>query len=477
MTNSNLIKIISSLSKDEMRDLEDFIISPYFNKKPTITNLFKELKKYYPDYKSEDTVKEKIYAKIYPGKKFNDGILRNQMSELYRLVLKFIGIEGFNRENFEFRVHISKELLNRGLQKTFVNNYEDIKRELEKNDKIQNEYYYFNRAILDEQNEDNLIFSNEVKVPVNNLYGNNFLYFTLIKLFKIMHNLHATEVNLNVYYDKSILRKFISFIDIEKVLDSIKEVSVKDHKIVSIYYYMSRSLIDFKDNESFLKFYDLIENNYQLFAEGERFTLYIYLNNIASHNIVGKQKLLDIYKSMLNKKIYKFNEKAYLSHVLFSYILTNAIHKKELKWLEGFIDEYIPELEPENQENMMNYSKAHLFFQNKDHNRSLEHLMKVKADNFFFKHQTYKLIIQNYYELKDDVQIEFAIDNFRHFISKGNLSDDWKYYYNNFITAVKELIKLRSGKEKSKFKIESVIDNNIGDYSWIEEHIKNLKHS
>ncbi len=475
MLNSNLIKILASLTKDELKSFEDFVSSPYFNKKPTVITLFKELKKFYPGFTDSSLTKESIYQKIYKGKSFNDGVLRNQMSELYKLLLKFIGTEAFNRDSVEFKIKVSRELMLKGLPKTFKNYYDDLKKETEKEDLIENEYYYWNRAVLDEQYEDSLLFSGYAQgVPINNLYGNNFIYFTLIKLFKVMHNLHATEVNTNVYYDKSILREFLSLLDTESFLERIREVSEKDHNIVSMYYYMSKALMDYNDFDSFYKFYNLVENNYILFEEGERYALYIQLNNIASNTKAGKVILLDIYKSMLEKKIYKAGENGYLNYLLFSYILTNALHKKELKWAENFIDKYIGEIDPLYQENMMHYSKAHLYFEMKDFNKSLEHIIKVKADNFMFKHQTYKLTVENYYEVNEIEPLYYSMDNFKYYITKGNLREDWAKYYENYLASVKELVKLKEGKEKDTFKIDKLLKEATGDMSWVISKLKEL---
>lgn len=476
MLSSNLIKVLASFTKEELKTFEDFVSSPYFNKKPSVVTLFKELKKFHPGFDDEALTKEKIYEKLYKGKKFNDGVLRNQMSELYKLVLKFIGTEAYNRDNIEFKIKVSRELLLRGLSKTFKSYYDDIKKDFEKENLIENEYYYYNRAVLDEQYEDNIIFTGDSKhIPINNLYGNNLIYFILIKLFKIMHNLHATEVNTNVYYDKSILREILSLINTEEILNRIKEVSETDYNIVSMYYYMAKALMDYNDNDSFFKFYERVEKNYMLFAGSERYTLFVLLNNIASHSKEGKKVLLEIYKSMLEKKIYKYGEMGNLNYMLFSYILTNAIHRKEFDWTEQFIDNYIPEIDPAHQENMMNYSKAHLFFEKNEFDKSLEHINKVKADNFMFKHQSYKLIIQNYYELGEFHQIAFAVDNFRHYIKKANLPEIWVNYYESFIAAVNELIKLKEGKEESTFKIDKIFEEVKGDLSWVKNKLADVR--
>jgi hypothetical protein len=476
MLNSNLIKILGSLSKDEFKNFEDFVSSPYFNKKPTLIAFLNELKKYYPEFTDEALIKENFYKKLYKGKSFNDGVLRNQMSELYKLLLKFIGIEAFNRDSIEFKIKVSREIMMRGLPKTFKNYFDDLKKENEKDNLIENEYYYWNRSVLDEQYEDSLLFNGYVPgVPINNLYGNNFIYFTLIKLFKTVHNLHATEVNTNIFYDKSILREFLGLLDTEKLLDRIKEVSEKDHNIISIYYYMSKSLMDYNDFESFNKFYQLVESNYIYFGKLERYTLYLFLNNVASNTKAGKAVLLDIYKSMLEKKIYKAGENGYLNYMLFSFILTNAIHKKELEWAEGFIDKYIGEIEPAYQENMMHYSKAHLYFEMKDFNKSLEHINRVKSDNFMFKHQTYKLIVENYYEINEIDQLTYSIDNFKHYLANGNLREDWVKYYTNYLASVKELIKLKEGKEKDTYKIDKLLKEATGDMNWVIEKLKAIK--
>jgi len=475
MLNSNLLKVLGSLSKDEVKSFEDFVASPYFNKKPTVSAFLKELKKYYPEFTDESLIKENFYKKLYKGKQFNDGVLRNQMSELYKLLLKFLGNEAYNRDSMEFKIKVSRELLQRGLPKTFKNYYDDLKKEYEKDNLIENEYYYWNKAVLDEQYEDNIIFSSGSHIPINNLYGNNLIYFMLIKLFKVMHNLHASEVNTNVYYDKSILREFLSLFDMENFLERIKEISDKDYNIVSMYYYMSKALMDYNDFDSFHKFHQLVENNYILFSEPERYALYIQLNNIASNSKAGKVVLLDIYKSMLEKKIYKAGENGYLNHLLFSYILTNAFHKKELKWAEEFIDKYIPEIDPAYQDNMMHYSKAHLYFQLKDFNKSLEHINKVKADNFMYKHQTYRLIVENYYELNEIEQLYYAIDNFKHFLSNSGMREDWIKYYENYLAGVKELVKLKEGKEKDTFKLNKFLKEATGDMGWIIAKSKELE--
>ena len=122
----------------------------------------------------------------------------------------------------------------------------------------------------------------------------------------------------------------------------------------------------------------------------------------------------------------------------------------------------------------MQYSKAHLYFEMKDFNKSLEHIIKVKADNFMLKHQTYKLTVENYYEVNEIEPLYYSMDNFKYYITKGNLREDWAKYYENYLASVKELVKLKEGKEKDTFKIDKLLKEATGDMSWVISKLKEL---
>ncbi|MBK9332694.1 MAG: hypothetical protein IPM96_09925 [Ignavibacteria bacterium] len=60
MLKSSLLEIIRTFTKQELIKFEDFVRSPYFNKKENVINLFLEIKKYSPDYENENLKKEKF---------------------------------------------------------------------------------------------------------------------------------------------------------------------------------------------------------------------------------------------------------------------------------------------------------------------------------------------------------------------------------------------------------------------------------
>lgn len=85
MQKSTVIEILRTFTQDELKEFEDFVSSPYFNKNKSINKLYDVVRKYHPDFKSDDIKKENLWKRIYPGKKYNYGTMKNLIFDLNRL--------------------------------------------------------------------------------------------------------------------------------------------------------------------------------------------------------------------------------------------------------------------------------------------------------------------------------------------------------------------------------------------------------
>lgn len=68
LSQNNLVQILRTLSMEEMKELEKFAASPYFNKGRNHLPLLKAISEYSPDYDNAEFTKESIYDKLFPGK-------------------------------------------------------------------------------------------------------------------------------------------------------------------------------------------------------------------------------------------------------------------------------------------------------------------------------------------------------------------------------------------------------------------------
>lgn len=85
MLKSSLLNILRTFSKEEMARFYDLAASPYFNKKGNVLKLLAEIRKYHPDLTAENLDKERLWHKLFPGKKHNYGIMKNLIHDLNKL--------------------------------------------------------------------------------------------------------------------------------------------------------------------------------------------------------------------------------------------------------------------------------------------------------------------------------------------------------------------------------------------------------
>ncbi len=90
MHKSKLVRTLSILTAEEMKQLLPFLQSPYFNTNSNIVKLYKVLRRYYPDFVSPKLAKEVVFKKLYPDKEYAHQQLLNLMSEFYALLEKYI---------------------------------------------------------------------------------------------------------------------------------------------------------------------------------------------------------------------------------------------------------------------------------------------------------------------------------------------------------------------------------------------------
>ena len=73
MLNSSLIEILKSFNKIEIKEFNNMVCSPWFNKRLAVTKFWGVVRGYAPDFNTKELERENVYKIIYPGKKYNYG--------------------------------------------------------------------------------------------------------------------------------------------------------------------------------------------------------------------------------------------------------------------------------------------------------------------------------------------------------------------------------------------------------------------
>jgi hypothetical protein len=90
-----LIQLLKSFSEEEIKNFKEYLESPYLNKNTRALKFFNVLRKYYPGFESKKLEKEKIYIKLFPGKKYNEQSMKNMNSELLKLGKDFLTLNEY----------------------------------------------------------------------------------------------------------------------------------------------------------------------------------------------------------------------------------------------------------------------------------------------------------------------------------------------------------------------------------------------
>jgi hypothetical protein len=94
MPKSKIVRLLQTFTKDELKDFEKFLSSPYFSTGRNLQPLFNILKKSYPFFEDRKLSEEKIYKKLFKGKPFGGKkslhIVKVMLSDLTSLAERFL---------------------------------------------------------------------------------------------------------------------------------------------------------------------------------------------------------------------------------------------------------------------------------------------------------------------------------------------------------------------------------------------------
>ena len=239
MLNSTLIDIFKTYEKADLKRFEDFIKSPYFNKKTNVVSLFNIIKKYFPDYKTENLKRETVWKALYPGKDFNYGVMKNLIHDLTKLAENYLQTQILESDSFKKQIPLLENLNHRAGKKLFASKYkqlfDDVSSQnlfkwenyvnLKELSMLEYDFNFHNTSI--NKNEDLTYRISEYQI-----------YSSLIECFKNYNNMVVFTLRNNFSKEINIAETFLKNLNVEFILDEIRKQSEHDFMIMKTYYLM-----------------------------------------------------------------------------------------------------------------------------------------------------------------------------------------------------------------------------------------------
>jgi hypothetical protein len=457
MQKSKLIALLKSFSKQEMKSFNDFVFSPYFNKEKVLVKLVDFLSAYHPHYNVPGLEKENVFENLYPGKTYNDGLMRNIISDMLALAEEYLVLKNLNTDEFRKNILLIKELKSRKLANHFLKHKEKTENLIEQSP-FKDEFYYDKKTELSRLYSSFLKETEDTYIRENQLFQENSDLITSGFLIKILY------YNTYMLTRQSHISNFSFILNFAGEIDNFfRNEGVKFLEITHIecYYYCFK-LIQTNDETYFYKLKDFIKNNFDKIDREAGKSIHTVMENYCYTKVTeGKVEFVKeqflLYKQSIEKGTYK-GVVDYISNIFFVSVTATGFEAGEFEWVEKFIREYIHEVKDELRQNTLHFCNALNFYWKKKFEESLVELSKVSTEEFAFKHNIKSLMLKIYYDLNESESFYSHIDTYKHFILNNRIvHDKVREQVNNFINYSKKLFSIKNSENVDKgFELNSL---------------------
>jgi hypothetical protein len=489
MHNTAVISILKSLSKDELKEFDKFIISPFFNNQPSLTRFYKQLRTFHPDFTGSRLERKTVFGKLYPDKEYSDATIRRLCSDLKKVLDDYIYYKAGENARAEAGFIKASEYIRRGLNKEAEREMEQIDKVIDSSGLISHEYIK-NRLEYEDLTVQLLLQRNRQDLAMGNFMNETefLIYHFVTRLAYYVHNLRVNKLIFNSSGSR-FAEEFISSIDFEKIsrlADENREEGANPeiNHAIRIYILFLLNNVDDKEEKYFFELKKLLPQVINKFSPHERYNLYQLAEAICwrKMEIIDREKyrreMFEINKQRLRDGVFSPDGKN-MRLMLYRQVLITSLHLKEFNWAEEFVAEYSPKLPEDIKDSMKKFSEAHILFEKGDYHKSLGLLNKVDFEIFTLKFDLRNLMLRIYIELNYIEEAISLMDSYKHFTSNNkNVSDYYREITNNFLKYCKKIIDLRnngsagvrSGKEEV---IQELLKENMVNFkAWLLEKLQ-----
>ena len=478
MLNSSLTEFLKLFTKEEMKSFADYVDSPFFNKKSSITKFFKSITVFYPDFNDESLGREILWKSLYPAKPYNYGVMKNLIHDLTKLAEDFASQSRIKKNHSLHRSELLKFLCSKDNPKLISKYSERITKE--KKDILTNNLFdefeiektkaqIFYSLLSDRQKaEPQKEFDFATELLLVSFLSELFEHYSMINEVNKIHKVSIETPLLNEALE--LVENYDKFLKHEKI---------------SAYYYL---LMSEKENKSEF-FTKAMKTLTDMSNDSDpRFLYYLWVNlanNLAFRfhegDMSAQRELFELNKLIIEKGICHPEGKNKIYAVNFNTIYNIAATLKEYEWAFEFVNQHYVLLEEDIREDMRNRCLADLSFRSNNFEATINHLGNIKKiPDPHMKIYVKMLTVMSYYELGYLESSISALDAFKHLLkNEKRLQEVIRKKYEKFIRAFTLLVSAREGDKSAAEKFRMYVEKTDGitSLNWLLRKAQELDES
>jgi len=471
--NSSVVQLLRSFSKDERSEFGKFVHSP-FNPRKEVSRFFDELKKFFPAFSNPGFAKENIFAKLYPGQKYRDDVIRRLSSNLFKLAEEFIAFKMFKDDEFEKKRRILEYYSYKYDHNFFRKQAAKTETFLESKSIRNGDYYYKLKQIYETKSSHFSKYDSTRKKFDNT---QDLIDLTWQHSVISLLSIYDLAVNDMMYFTKKYN------IDLLKpLLEIYNNPAFSKSTAAKVYYYSLKLNTDGRNDDTFYALKNILEQNSGIFEKEELFEFYISMHNYLFEKGLHPGPEISRLEFEVGVKMLELGlitEGNVMTAEWFANVFLKAIKANEIKFAEKFIEDYKMMLSVKERSNIVNYSYAELELNKNNFKKSLGFLAKIKFNNVWEKLRVNHMYIKLHYELNDSESFYYIIDSFKHSLkNEYSVNDYVKKLHDRFIKYVIPLFRSKNKiQDISLLKMKKEILNTpeVAGKKWLLDKIAELE--
>jgi hypothetical protein len=471
MQKSKPIRILQSLSAWELKSLDEYIRSPFFNKNKRVLEAWEFIYGFAPDFIDKRLTMESCFGAVFPEETFQAQKLRYLMTDLTRLIEGFLVYQSQESRPYERGISLLEAFEQRGLEKDFQETYRKLEKkalaeELKESDQFLQRFLLAEKKYLFEvKNQKRSAQStvDEVITPLDQFYLSKKLRYAC----ELINRANVLNQDYNLFL-------------IREINQTIPDFSHLQHHLIRLYHITLQTLIDGDNEDHFFQLKKLLVENYGQISQDEIRNLYAFALNYCIKKLnTGKsefaQQIFELYQILVEKRI--IFEHGVLPVPHFKNTVTIGTRMQAYEWVEAFIENYHSFLPPEEAQNAYTYNMAYLQFSRGNYRRVKRLLNTVEFTDVFYQTDAKTTLIKTYYELGEYEPLIYLLGSFKVYLKRNQqLSDYQRKLYLNLIKITWALVKYQVGEKITIDQIKERMDRmpNIAGKQWVSQKIGEL---
>ncbi len=469
MQNSQLIVILKTFSKKDLRELKKWLDSPAHNQREDVVLLFEYLTDGSHLENEKYLKKEKVFCKIFPKEPYDDARLRQTMHFLLKAIEEYFIWQELQEDTVQTRIALARMYRKRKLDKAFRKAIRNVQ-DLQDNHSYRNEQYLRNEYLL--QQERYLYYENKERTTKMNLQEVSDALDSTYMVEKLRQTclMLAHQAVYKADYDMGLLDEAVQYIE-KKKLTSIPGIT--------IYYYVYKMIAEKSNPAHFEALTKQIKSYSHLFPKGEMQGIYVHAINYCIGRINSGQqeyfrKVFELYRQGIENSVLIEND--IIDPYTFRNVISSGIKLREFEWLDHFIHNYKDYLEEQHRENSFLFNLARLRFEQRDYDSAMRLLAQTDFDDILIQLSAKVMLLKMYYELDEIDAMESLLESMRAYLQRKKIMGYGRINFQNFIRYSAKLLRINPYNEdqKNKLRQEIATADRVAERDWLLQQLDAL---